>query len=220
MKIIVDYSLDLDTWNYLRSVYRFVWYIHGRSNLQKKLLSALPEDLVADLKSTKDEKQARKTIKKFLLKNIEVRKKKYFLIAQNIESAWEKESFEIETKLEKLYENKIPFRSIKIFLSTLPICPYNFEKKWIMVFGETNTKKQLQIITHELNHFMFYYYFGEIKNELGKEKFESLKEALTVFTNPEEKGYPNQKRIRDWLSKQKRRSIPEIIKSGRWKEYL
>ncbi len=83
-----------------------------------------------------------------------------------------------------------------------------------MVFGRANTRKQLQIITHELNHFMFYYYFGELKNELGKEKFESLKEALTIFTNPEEKGYPNQKRIRNQLAKQKVKSIPKIVQSG------
>ena len=67
---------------------------------------------------------------------------------------------------------------------------------------------------------MFYYYFfGKLRRKLGKEKFESLKEALTVLTNPEEQGYPAQGDLRSWLAKQKR-SVPKIIESEGWKNYL
>lgn len=88
-----------------------------------------------------------------------------------------------------------------------------------MVFGETTIKRQLQILTHELNHFMFYYYFGALKERLGKERFESIKEALTVFTNPEEKGYPAQQKLRAWLTEQKE-TIPKIIKNNKWRDYF
>src|SRR3989304_940746 len=62
----------------------------------------------------------------------------------------------------------------------------------------------------ELNHFMFYYYFGKLRGELGHEKFESLKEALTVFTNPDEEGYPAQRRLRAWLARQKGTLLEKI----------
>lgn len=101
----------------------------------------------------------------------------------------------------------------------MPICPYNFEKKWIIVFAGASIEKQLQILTHELNHFMFYHYFGELKKEIGEEELESLKEVLTVLTNPEEKGYPDQQELRIWLLWQNK-TIPEIIEDGGWRKYL
>ena len=215
----MDYSLDLDVWNYLRSVYKFVWDNHGRSGLQDKLLLSLPDGVRAGLKKAKDEKQARKIIKDFLSQDLEGRKAKYLITSQKLELVWKKKGPQIENQLQKLYECEVPFKLIKVYLSSLPICPYNFEKRWIMVFGGTTIKRQLQIINHELNHFMFYYYFGTLKEKLGKERFESLKEALTILTNPEEKGYPAQRKLRAWLKGQ-RKTIPEIIKSNEWRSYL
>ena len=133
--------------------------------------------------------------------------------------AWEKYGSEMEGKLKMIYKNKVSFKSILVYLTSSPICPYNFKEKWILVFAEANTRQQLQILLYELNHFMFYYYFGDLRKELEKEKFESLKEALTIFTNPEEKGYPNQRKLRKWLIEQEK-SIPDIIKSDGWRKYL
>jgi hypothetical protein len=219
MRIKVGYSLDLDVWNYLRSVYRFVWYKHGRNNLQEKLFLALPDKSRESLKRAKSEREAKEVIERFLSQGLDGRKFKYAKIAQDLEENWVKDGPKVEKKLEKIYARKIPFKTLKIYLSSLPICPYNFKKRWIMVFADTRVKRQIEILAHELNHFMFYYYFGYLKKELGEEKFESLKEALTVFTNPEEKGYPNQERLRVWLSGQKK-TIPEIIESGRWRQYI
>ncbi len=164
-------------------------------------------------------KKARKVIKDFLSQDLESRKTRYLTVSRKLELAWKNEGSRIEDQLQKLYERKVPFKLIKIYLSSLPICPYNFEKRWIMVFGETTIKRQLQILTHELNHFMFYYYFGALKERLGKERFESIKEALTVFTNPEEKGYPAQQKLRAWLTEQKE-TIPKIIKNNKWRDYF
>lgn len=115
-------------------------------------------------------------------------------------------------------KKRIPFKTIKVHLSSLSICPYSYRKRWIIVFAEAKVERQIQILIRELNHFMFYFYFGRLEDELGKEKFESLKGVLTVLTNPEEKGYPDQKGLRLWLTKQKK-TIPKIIESGCWKDY-
>lgn len=52
---------------------------------------------------------------------------------------------------------------------------------------------------------------------LSKERFESLKKALTVFTNQEEKGYPDQQKLHNWLIKQKK-PIYDIIRGNDWKK--
>ncbi len=102
MEIRASYSFDLDVWNYLHSVYKFAWYKHGKSNLQEKLLSSLPNDLVANLQNAKDTEKARIIIESFLLKNIENRKKKYSVVGRDLESVWKKEGPKIESRLEKL----------------------------------------------------------------------------------------------------------------------
>lgn len=211
--------MDQDIWNYLNSVYKFVWYKHGRDNIQDKIILALPEKFKTSLKNAKNEKEAKKIIKNFLLQGLEGRKIKYLKVAKDLKKAWKEKGPTIENKLQKIYGKEFPFKTVKVFLSSLPICPYNFKKRWIMIFAGASTEKQIKILTHELNHFMFYYYFDGLKKELDEEKFESLKEALTVFTNPEEKGYPNQKRLRAWLATQNK-SITEIIESGEWKDHF
>ena len=201
------------------SLYSFRWLKHGRNDIQNKLLSSLPVQFRDSLKGATNDDAAKKIISDFLSENLEGRKAKYSLIGKEMELSWVKQGHVIEKKLQKLYDNPVPFKTLKIYLSSLPICPYNYEKGWIMVFAGTKVERRLQILTHELNHFMFYYYFGYLRKELGKEKFESLKEALTIFTNPEEKGYPAQQKLRTWLAKQKG-SIPTIIESRGWKKYL
>ena len=219
MKIKVTYSYSHEVGNYYNSVYKFRWLKHGREDVQEKLLKPLPKNFKKALKRTKNEKEAKEVIKRYLLDNIDQRKKAYLKIAKDLEKAYEREGEDIERKLEKLYEDVVPFDEINIYLSSLPIYPYNFKERWIMIYANTSVEKQLKILTHELNHVMFYYYFGHLLKGLGKEKFEHLKEALTIFTNPEERGYPAQKKLRQWLKRQKG-SIPEIIRKGGWKLYV
>lgn len=49
--------------------------------------------------------------------------------------------------------------------------------------------------------------------------YKQIKKVLSVFTNPEENGYPAQQKLREWLKKQKG-TIPEIIQAGGWEKYL
>lgn len=219
MKIKVSYVFWRDVWNYLHSVYRFKWLKHGRSDVRDKLFLSLPVEFQEGLERAKDEKEAKTVIKSFLSKNLAGRKVKYLQIGRDLENVWAKEGLKIEGILQDLYGKKVPFKCIKIYLSSLPRCPHNFEKKWIMVFAGVEAKKQLQIMAHELNHFMYYYYLSDLRSELGNEKYESLKEALTVFTNPEEQGYPAHRLLRAWLARQKG-TIPEIVARGNWKRYL
>lgn len=219
MKIKVEYSLEKEAVNYLNSLYQFRWMKHRRKDIRERLLKPLPDEFKKELSSAKDDREAEKIIKSYLKEEESQRKEKYKKIAQQLQVVWSNNERQVIAKLEKLYENKVPFDEIDVYLSSIPICPYNYKEKWIMVFANTEVDRQIRIIIHELNHFMFYHYFGFIKEELGKEKFESIKEALIVFTNPEEKGYPAQQNLRNWLREQKG-SIPEILSKPDWKKYL
>lgn len=59
----------------------------------------------------------------------------------------------------------------------------------------------------------------DIEKDVGKYKFAALKESLTIFTNPEENGYPAHQKLRSWL-KDQHGTIGEIIASGEWEKYL
>lgn len=221
MKLKVTFSLNHEINNYVNSLYKFRWLKHGRKNIQENLLKPFPESFKKDLSRCKSEKEVREVIKKFLGKDLNKREGKFKLIANNLEKAWKEKDDELVKKLEKVYGKKFPFKTLTVYLTSIPICPYNFKKRWIMVFAYTpKINTQLKIIVHELNHFMFLYYYGDLERKVGKKKFEQLKEALTVFTDPEDKkGYPAQKELRKWLKNQKG-TISEIIEAGKWKKYI
>lgn len=75
------------------------------------------------------------------------------------------------------------------------------------VEGHLNTTK------HELNHFMFYYYYQEKlrKQSLSEEKIEKLKEALAILTNPEGNNKPDVKELEVFIQLQKNKTINQII---------
>lgn len=219
MRIKVIYSLQHDIDNYTDSLYRFRWNKHGRENIQEVLLKPFSEDFKKSLKKATNKKEAQKIVEKFLLQGLDGRKQTYLAVANNLETAWKESGDAIIKKLEKIYGKEVPFNLITVYLSSIPICPYNFKQRWIYAFAGTSTQRQLRILTHELNHFMFLFHFGNLKDKVGNDNFESLKEALTVFTNPEEKGYPAQQKLRTWLNKQKG-TVSEIITANKWQKHL
>lgn len=73
---------------------------------------------------------------------------------------------------------------------------------------------QVGTILHEFNHFMFYHYYPELKDKLGKEKYELLKESLTFFTNPNQIGKPDEDKLRQLYASKNWSSVEEIINAG------
>jgi len=220
MKIKVKYSLNREIDSYLNSLYRFRWFKHGRSDIQERLLKPFPDDFKNSLKRAKNEAEARKVIKKFRLENIKKTRESYSRVAKILEERWGKEGDSIIKKLEDIYGKKLPFPELTVYLQSIPICPYNYKEKWIMMFANTDVSQQLRIIIHELNHFMFYYHFPNLKEELGKEKYEILKEALAIYSNPEGNDKPSVKKLETYFKKHLDKSIPEVLSLGEWKDYL
>lgn len=212
MKINVSFSLQHEIDNYLDSLWKFKWEKHGRQNIQERLLGPFPIWFKDKLNRAQTEKEARTVISEYIKQNILTKGKKYKDTSTNLENVWESQKAKILAGLESIYGYTIPFKKLTVYLTSIPICPYSYKELWIMVSTNASTNEQLNIISHELNHFMFYYYFPQLKKRLGIRKYESLKEALTVFTNPEEKGYPSQKKLRGWLKTQEG-TIGEILEN-------
>lgn len=215
----VNYSLKRDVDNYLNSVWKFRYLKHGREGISGDLVKQFPQDFIEGLKKIKRKHEASKFVRTFLQSQHPFLAEYIRRVGKHLQVALDEERPKIVRKLEDVYNKKFPFNKIDVFITTLKICPYDFRKRWFMVSVYGNPKNHVNTALHELNHFMFYHYFGCLKEKLGKEKFESLKEALTVFTNPEEKGYPAQEKLRAWLVAQKG-SISEIVANGEWKTLL
>jgi hypothetical protein len=100
----------------------------------------------------------------------------------------------------------LPDEDFTCFLTLHDRCPYNIKEKFFCTWLED--KNPELTIMHELWHFYTWEKFGkETVARLGEEKYEDLKEALTVLINiyckeilPEgvvDKGYKKHHELRD-----------------------
>lgn len=217
MKLNVTYSKHKDIDNYINSIWRFKWNKHGREHILEKLSFTLPQTFTNQLLEAKTEESARALIDNFLEESVDVQC--YSEISSLLDLNWKHKSKELLSLLENTYDEKIPFPKLAIYLTSLNICPYSYQQGWIMVSANKTVEKQLNTILHELNHFMFYYYYSNIKNVIGVVNYECLKEALTVLTNKNEVGYPAQHELREWLKLQKG-SVREILRRNEWKIFF
>ncbi|MBM4401733.1 MAG: hypothetical protein FJ044_00615 [Candidatus Cloacimonetes bacterium] len=104
------------------------------------------------------------------------------IIVRGAEQLLNENAVKIIEKLEKTYNKPFPFNEVAVYITTANIHPYNYEEKWFMSGRNQSEQGHLRTAMHELNHFMFYYYYPHLKDKLGNEKFEILKEALAIYT--------------------------------------
>jgi len=220
MNFLVTYSIKKDIKNYLSTLWRFRYLKYGREDIQRKLLAPFPRDFKNALVKASTEKEATLVIKRYLdslpLKSKASLKK----TVRSLQEALSSKGEDIISLLEALYNKPFPFKKITIYITTLPICPYNFNEKWFMVSIQGSKDKQLETVKHELNHFMFYHYYSHLRKKLSYEKFESLKEALTVFTNPKGTGKPSVKKLEEYLKTLSGRPMDEVVNKALKSKYL
>lgn len=124
---------------------------------------------------------------------------------------------EIQNDLENLLNAKFTTNDFKIFITTFHRAPYNIEKNYFyLIYRESNTKRAVSGIYHELMHFLFHQnYWDYCKNSgLNDTKIHILKESLTVLLNeilekrglPLDKGYSAHQKIREKIKNCKKDS--------------
>lgn len=215
MNFIASYSKEKDIQNYLNAGWKFTYRKHGRENIQEELLKRFPESFRTSLVQAPDEPAARKVVEDWLAsKNAEYQRLTDLTI-KTIQMVLNKEKNYIIQTLESVYKEKFPFDEISVFLTTFPIHPYSFENRWFMIGRMSHVPGMIGTAKHELNHFMFYYYFLDelTKRGLKKEKREQLKEALAVLTNPEGTDKPAVKELENHIKSLSGKPVREIVES-------
>ncbi|MDD4762020.1 MAG: hypothetical protein PHZ25_03300 [Candidatus Pacebacteria bacterium] len=204
------YDIKKDAENYARSLHKFPYFTHGRNNVRENLLFFTSPEIQKVIKEAKDEKEAYQKVIN-ILKNDNGLASKMEKTKEILTDEWEKKGKQIISNLEFIFKKEFPFPDIKVYLTSIPICPHNFKEKYFFVFAMATKTIQLRIIEHELNHFMFYNYYSQLKNILENEKYELLKESLTFFSNPEEEGKPNEKELRKMFMEKIWNNLDEAI---------
>ena len=216
MKLTASYNPARDAENHVRAIYDQIYKSHGRTDMREKLLGQVESPAIREaLEQAKTREEALERVTAELTGIHQKNNGELGVKAEKLMAAWEKAGKQIEWQLAFLYQQKFSFEEVSIDLTTIPICPYNFKTKQIFVHAKAPVQIQLNILAHELNHFMFYFYYHKLREELGDDKFELLKESLTLFTNPEQAGKPDEKPLRGLFLSKSYNNLNEAIEDGK-----
>ncbi|MDD3263835.1 MAG: hypothetical protein PHT94_02985 [Candidatus Nanoarchaeia archaeon] len=127
---------------------------------------------------------------KEILNNSKNKKKDLFIFFKNYEKQHEVELKNLSNRLEKLW-NKYNDKFMKIFeeineikwtnkrkifdvkITLSPLCPRFLDENLFYVFYKFDDKKLIEVILHEISHFIFFEKFKEIYPEVDSSNFES-----------------------------------------------
>lgn len=214
MQFVVKYSQKLDINNYHHAFHSSFSKLYGQS--QDRFRKYLNPGLIDKITKSKSVSSTAKIVKKHWLTyhdSLWNQHLKFTLIwFQKILNA---DQNLIVKPLEKLYQHSFPFKKITVYLTCFPRCPYNYQKRWYMVTKNSSLTDLYRTSLHELNHFMFYYYYQDkLKDQITNDQFEIIKEALAILTNPEGNNKPAVKPLEDHIKTINTQPIDAIIKSA------
>jgi len=214
VKMEVVYSTEKDADNYVRTIFKGIPFTHGRDNLKEKLLSWLDNDLQNLITNAVNADDAYNKVHVYLQNQSQEILEKIDKSKQNLQGAWDLYGEQSIKFLEFLYQQSFPFDNLIAYLTTNNICPYDYTEHSFYVGYKAATSAQLRTAVHELNHFMFYYYYPHLGKDLDQEKYELLKESLTFFSNPEKRGNPNESGLRKLFMSRSWNNLKEAIEAG------
>lgn len=187
-------------------------------------VAPIAEDLLKEIIRL-DKKEAVEKVLKYFFGNKRQELKEEFIeyYVNALKSHWQKHGEELTKKIEKTF-GKFKNQTFNVFITTLYICDYNYEEKYFYLSLYHSLAKNFTIIAHELSHFLFYEYFQDYLKEknISGDKFQDLKESMTVLLNTEEfknllliedSGYQPHQKLRELIlsSWQKHKNIKKVI---------
>lgn len=203
------YNLNRDLGNYHQSVVAWQRPDHDTQDVPDKVYNQLPQKLRASLEKAQNQEKKLTVVKAFLKEQEATYRELYQLSAATPSTAWELRQEQAIKRLEKLFEKPFVFEKIAVNFTTLPIRPYNFEKRYLMVGFRQSLFGQLKTVVHELFHFMLHARYDKyLEDKIDNfEHYETIKEALTVFINSDfldlvmvsDTGYPKERELRQKL---------------------
>lgn len=214
MKLTASYDPAKDAENHVRAILDAAYLPHGRVGFTEKLLGMVENENVKGVLARKgDRAEALGEITAILAESQD--RQGLDEKACKLEDTWNSLGGQVLFQLEALYGRDWPFEGMHVHLTTLPLCSYDFKGRKIFVHAKQGVQGQLRILSHEMNHFLFYAaYANDLSARLGQEKFELLKESMTIFTNPEQAGKPNEEPLRKLYIEKRVRSLDEAVQLG------
>jgi hypothetical protein len=192
MKINFQYNKEKDIWCILNK---------GKSSNNSQSPTKVYEELVSICGNNPTDGDTSVFIDKYISeKNISIRD-----YVEQYQKDWDVISDEYQKRAEKIFGVSIP-EGVTAYLTVNNRCPYHIGSNYFFVrFPSLLTNKT---IMHELWHFYTWYGLGPDQEEkLGMEKYNDLKESLTVLLNIEcgdllpegrqDAGYPQHKELRE-----------------------
>lgn len=193
MKLRFEYSKEKDVWCLLNK---------GKSSINSPMATKTYEKLVEFAGENPDEIRTSEFIDIYLKENnLDISD-----FIENTEKDFQEISDEFIKRAEDIFSLTLE-RDIKVFVTINNRCPYNIKENWFFI--SVSKENPLSTIMHELWHFYTWEKFGqEYLNKIGSEKYNIIKESLTVILNlefsdllPEKDfGYPNHQELREKIS--------------------
>lgn len=186
MIVKFQYSLQKDAENWVNTVldkkppFGISW--------KKETLPIPPKIKQRILKSDNADK-AQKLVAEYIQSTSWWHTKKIVLDAQiqSLSHAWQPIEPKFIDILENITGKKFGFCSIDAYLTTLFISPYDYKQKYFYISYLKALPEQITTIAHELFHFHFiFYYQSELVKQIGRVKFEDIKEAVNFILNEQE----------------------------------
>lgn len=211
--VTFSYSLTADAKNWVR-----IWNKPTQSFgvSAEKMLAFIPIDVQKRLKG-KSEKQQIEIVKTHLQKQKSLMR---FLpaAADALQMVWDKTESRYFKALSKITNKPVFTKSFTAQLTTASLCPYDTKHNWFMVDAYASLGRQITVVAHEIFHLQFLRWYREecSKQGLSEERFEDLKEALTVLLNGMEfedvlvssdHGYEKHADLRSVIEKQWKKGI-------------
>ncbi len=193
MKVTFAYDKEKDIWCLLNK---------GKSSSNSQTSTKVYEQYLAAFGESLNEETASSFIDIYLAeKGIDI--KEHVLKYQR---EWDKVSEEFEKKATAIFGVSLPC-DVTAFLTINNRNPYSIKDNSFFVSVPGYVRKT---VMHELWHFYTWYGFGEGEEErLGKQKYNDLKESLTVLLNLEcgdllpqgilDNGYPQHQELREQI---------------------
>ncbi len=194
MKVVFNYDREKDIWCLLNK---------GKSSVNSQNPTKQYEQLV-ELHGENPSNEAADSFVQTYLSEKTVDIEKY---VDSYQSDWNTVADEYTKRAETVFGVSLP-KDVVAYLTINSRCPYSLEENYFFVTVPTYPHIARRTVMHELWHFYTWYAFGiEQEERLGKQKYNDLKEALTVLLNVEckdllpedvtDKGYPQHTELRE-----------------------
>jgi hypothetical protein len=194
MKVIFTYDRKEDIWCLLNRG-------AGSTNSNSPFPTEAYKKLISQYGEKPNEEDTSKFIDQYLLdKSIDIQE-----VVERYQKDFDQVSEVFQKRAEKIFGLELK-KDITAYLTVNNRCPYDIEGNLFFVSVPANSSTRIAM--HELWHFYTWYKFGSVwQGKLGNQKYNDIKEALTVLLNVEckdllpegvlDNGYPQHKELRE-----------------------